>query len=372
MHRLPQKSSLVSQAAAILRERIEAGEWHNWLPGEHELCSQMRVARMTLRRALEQLQRAGLVRASQGKRREIIARRRRRGPAATGRVLLLTPVALHFLPPFDAFWANALRETLEESGYHLEIHADRGPFGRGRGASLDRLMTQFRPVGCVLIYSTRNMQLWFSRRKFPCVIVGSRHPDVDLPSVDKAHRAICRHAVGLFLARDHRQLALVSPESGAAGDLESEEGFNEGLAQTTRCDVRGSVVRHDGSVADICTKLHTLFRRQDRPTGLLVSRSLNVLTVVGHLMRESLRLPQDVALISRDHDPFLERMVPSVARYIVSPEGMASRVSSAVLEIVQTGLVSPANHQIMPEFTEGESLGPKRVDSAAAESRRAG
>ena len=154
-----------------------------------------------------------------------------------------------------------------------------------------------------------------------------------------------------------------------AGDLESEQGFSEGVSHSTRADVQGAVVRHDGTVAGICRQLDALFRRPAPPTALLVSRSLNVLTVMGHLMRSALRLPQDVALISRDHDPFLEKMVPSVARYHVSPQAMASRISSAVLEIVRTGLVSPANCQIMPEFIEGDTLGPKRVQPRTQKSR---
>ena len=81
MNRLPQKSSLVAQTAAILKDRIESGEWHQWLPGEHELCAQFHVARMTVRRALDQLQHAGLVRVTQGKRREILTQSRRSASA---------------------------------------------------------------------------------------------------------------------------------------------------------------------------------------------------------------------------------------------------------------------------------------------------
>jgi DNA-binding LacI/PurR family transcriptional regulator len=360
-HRLPQKSSLAAQTAAILRDRILSGEWHKWLPGEHELCAQFRVARMTLRGALAQLERAGLIRARQGRRREIVMRRRRSAPGLSGRVLLLSPMPLHVLPPYDVFWANELREALEKVGFHFEIHAERGLYGHGSGAGLERLMEQLRPAGCVLLYSTQKMQMWFSRRRLPCVIVGSRHPGVQLPSVDKAQRAVCRHAVGLFLARGHRRLVLLSPESGAAGDLESEEGFHEGITHGKHADLQGSVVRHDGTVRDLCDKLDLLCRRPERPTGLLVLRALNVLTVMGHLMRSGLRLPEDVALISRDHEPFLERMVPSVARYVVSPESMAHRVSAAVLESVPTGLVGATNYQIMPAFTDGQTLGPAPV-----------
>jgi hypothetical protein len=366
-NRLPQKSSLVAQTAAILKERIQSGEWHKWLPGEHELCAQLRVARMTLRGALRQLQRSGLVRARQGKRREIVARKRRALPVASGPVLLLTPVPLYVLPHLHVFCANELREALEKVGFHFEIHAERGLYGHGCGAGLERLMEQLRPAGCVLLSSTEKMQSWFSRRRLPCVIWGSKHAGVELPSVDKAYRAICRHAVGLFLARGHRRLVLLNPESGAAGDLESEEGFREGVAQHKQKDVEANVVRHRGTPDDLCSALAALFERRVPPTALLVSRAANVLTVMGCLMRRGLRLPEDVALISRDFEPFLEAVVPSVARYVVSPESMAHRISAAVLEMVQTGLVSAANYQIMPQFTPGDTLGPGTVPARGAE-----
>lgn len=357
MHRLPQRSTLVAQTAAILRERIQAREWRKWLPGEHELCGQLHLARMTLRRALAELEREGLVRASQGRRREIVGRPRGTAVAASGRVLLLTPQPLQYQPPFHLFLAGHLRETLEQAGYHLEVHASRAPYGRNGASSLRGLMQQLRPVACVLFSSTRTMQRWFSRRRSPCVIVGSRYPRIELACVDKAYRALCRHAVGLFVARGHRRLALLNPQGGAAGDLESELGLKEGVAQSHEQGVAAAVLRHAGTAADICAQLDGLLRRRNAPTALLVSRATYVLTVIGHLLRRGVRLPQDVALISRDDEPFLDQMVPSVARYLISPQTMAGRVSSAVLDVVQHGWVSPASHLIMPEFSEGETLG---------------
>jgi hypothetical protein len=60
-------------------------------------------------------------------------------------------------------------------------------------------------------------------------------------------------------------------------------------------------------------------------------------------------------------------MLPSVARYVVSPESMAHRISAAVLEMVQTGLVSAANYLIMPQFTPGDTLGPGPTGSQVSE-----
>lgn len=358
MHRIPQKLSLVSQTAAILTERIEAGEWHRWLPGEHELCAQLRIARMTLRRALQQLQRNGLIRSSQGKPREIVARRRKTPTNISGRVLLLTQVPMKTRLPFDAFWLHELREALEKAGYHLELHSNHAAYGRVMTTNLERLHEQLQPVGWVLSNSTQAMQRWFAKRRLPCVIVGSRHPGVDLPFVDKAYRAMCRHAVGMFLARGHTRFVLLNPESGFAGDLESEQGFLEGVACSPRQDIQASVVRHDGTVSDVLNKLNALIRRREPPTAILVSRAVYVLTVMGHLMRSGLRIPEDVSVIARDYEAFLETMVPGVSSYVQNSDTMAKRISSAVLEMLESGMVSPANCQIMPEFKERESLGP--------------
>jgi len=188
----------------------------------------------------------------------------------------------------------------------------------------------------------------------------SQQTEGDVPSwvyLRQVHyRATCRHAAGQFLARNHRCLVLVNPESGTGGELESEQGFLEGATNTTAAGVQASVVQHDGSVNGICTRLDALFRKPTPPTALLVSRPAHVLTVMGHLMRRGLRLPQDVALISRDDDSFLEHVVPSVARYASNPSAFAQKLSKIVLEVAGGGVLTAADHHIMPHFVRGDSF----------------
>lgn len=355
---IPRRASLVAQTIAILREEIQSGRWRHWLPGENELCGQLHVSRVTLRAALTQLQRERWLEASQGQRRRILPKRAGKRAAATNnRVVLLSAEPLQTLPVFAVFWIDALRQQLSDANFHLEVHVSRSVYGSRTGHALKALTDTIHPAAWVLYRSTGEMQRWFSAKALPAVITGSRHPGIELPSLDVDYRATCRHAAGQFLSKGHRRLVLLNPETGTGGELESEQGFSEATTQTAVADVQASVVRHDGTVAGICARLDALLRKPAPPTALLVSRPVHVLTVQGHLMRRGIKLPQDMALISRDDDSFLEHVVPSVARYSSNPGAFTEKLAKLVLGVAAGGVLKAADHRIMPTFLRGESFG---------------
>lgn len=357
MNRLPQRLSLVAQTAALLKDEIKAGRWTRQLPGEHELCTLLHVGRVTLRSALSQLQREGWVRTRQGRRREIAARRRSPAAGPSNRVVLLTPVRLANLPPFTIFWIDGLREHLAGENYHLEVHEHPACYSGQPERALESLASRLNPAGWVLSQSTARMQRWFSQRVVPCVITGSRHAGVLLPAVDRDYRAISRHAAGAFLARGHRRLAFLNPGTDLAGDYESEKGFKESVETSSAPGVECFITRHNASVTDICAKLDALLKRFAPPTAFLVSRPNHVLTVMSQLLGRGMRLPRDAALISRDNESFLDSMVPSVARYSLSPALFARTISNLVVEMVSGGMVKPKEHRMMPQFVHGQTLG---------------
>src|SRR5688572_21126130 len=109
MKNLPQRMSLVSQTAGILRDQINAGAWAGALPGERELCTQLHVSRPTLRAALELLRREGWIDVSHGRRRQIRKNPKRSRLLVSKCVVILTPVPLHRMPPFVICWMDELR-----------------------------------------------------------------------------------------------------------------------------------------------------------------------------------------------------------------------------------------------------------------------
>jgi DNA-binding LacI/PurR family transcriptional regulator len=311
---------------------------------------------MTLRAALRRLADDGLIKGGKGRRHHIASQRGRRAPDVANRnVVVLSPIPLHQVDPRVLFWIDELREALAKEEYRLDFLDHRSCYSGRPGRALEELTARLRPAAWLLFLSTHAMQDWFSARGLPAVIPGSRYPGVNLPSVDVDYHATCRHAVGRFVAKGHRCLALLNPKSIAAGDLESEGGFRE-AGHAAGPEVETIVAQHDGTVANICARLDQLLARPRRPTAFLVSRPTHALTALGHLVQRGIRFPREAALIARDHDSFLEHVVPSMARYQADPNLFAHKLSRVVREMASGGNARPRDYRIIPRLIAGATL----------------
>jgi DNA-binding LacI/PurR family transcriptional regulator len=357
---IPKRSSLVAQTVAILRNHLRAGVWKEYLPGEHDLCERLQISRVTLRAALDQLQREKWIRAGQGRRRQIVAHRiPRPARSQSNVVVLLSPVSILTLPTSALFWVDALREHLAAAGYRLEFHTSQACYTEHPGRAIETMVQQLNAAAWVLYLSTEALQRAFSDRGLPCVIAGSPHPSVELSSVDIDYAATCRHAAGMLAARGRRRIALLMPRSGQAGNLQSERAFQEAGESLRASGVETLIVHHDGTPEGVCRRLDALLEVAKPVDGLLVAKPAHVVTAVSHLLRKGVKIPQQVALISRDNDPFLESLVPAVARYERNPTLFARKVLRLVLDLVREGVRPRHNFRLMPTLVSGETLGPK-------------
>ena len=351
-----QRLSLIDQLCAALRDGLARGDWPDWLPSELRLSADLRVGRNSLRAALRRLADEGVV--------EIVPSQ---GTRNAGRVShqqdpdrevfgLLSPITLEQLRPRQALWVDELRGLLSETGEVLRfVH---GPqfFRSNPSPALQRLVSHER-CGCwILVRSTKAIQLWFARNRVPCVIAGSCHQGVDLPSVDLDYRAMCQHAATTLLQLGHRRIAFLTQVADAAGDLHSETGFMEGVQGFLRAGAEGRVVHHEPERQGVAQCVRRLMQGARPPTALLINQSYHYLTVFSVLVQMGRRIPQDVSLICRDEDRFLAFLDPEPARYVEDPHQFARRLARIAAMLIRERPAKPPQMQIMPRLLRGSSI----------------
>lgn len=349
---LPERATLAEQAAQTLRKALRDGQWRSFLPGERRLCAALRVSRPTIRTAVQQLAQEGLVATHHGRRHRILAPARKRPRQPGGLVLLVShqPVADTSFTAYQGI--TEMRAQLAAHGFATETVICPATPGRAHRQRLEAFLSQNAVACCVLLSLNRGLQAWFAAKRIPTLVLGSSHTGIALPSLDVDYRSVCRHAAGLLRAKGHRRLAFLVPHSDAAGDLASEEGFREGVA---RGPAEGRVVRHNGTNAGLAATLRALLTGPRPPTALLVAKPNHVFFVVAWLLREGRRVPGDLSLIARDHDPLFANLVD---HYRFNRDAFALRLGRLVRSMAGQRFLPLTPHLILPRYQAGATIGP--------------
>ncbi|AWI09527.1 substrate-binding domain-containing protein [Ereboglobus luteus] len=353
----PQRNSLELQTATILRKQIAQGAWTEWLPGERELGETLQVSRYTVRAALAQLRKDGVIATEKGVGNKI-ARRRGRGKAAIpgSNVGLLVCGEFHQLLPTHIFWIDQLRVMLDARGSRLHM-VDGRAYARANPARALKKLAQQNPHSCwILLLSSEAVQAWFQKNAIPCVVAGSTYVGIDLPCCDLDYRAACRHAADMLLRRGHRRITLLIKRSRRAGDILSEAGFEEAFARTAVENASPVIRHHNSTVEGVAETVRQLMTQKTPPTALLVADPFDYLTVASCLAKLGLDVPRDVSVISRDGESCYHYMLPRPSCYAANMRLFARALLGAITPALSGGQLAVRVHYLMPEFTEGASV----------------
>lgn len=355
MRPLPQRPSLIGEVARVIREGIQKGQWRGTLPGERRLSEEFQVSRPTIQRAVQILAREGWIQ-NKGRYRRTILTKSPKVPEVSGVVAMLTPVPIETMEPHVIIRTDYLRRTIASAGMELVVVHGPRYFSERPALALDGLVREMNAACWLLVRSTREVQMWFDKKKLPAIIMGSSFEGIDLCSVDYDFVPLCNHAIGTFVARGHKKIGFLIDEPKCAGDYYSELAFHEACEKCSAKNIAPLILEHNGTTEGICETLNRAFRLAERPTALLVSHAGAAITMVAHLAQKGVIVGRDYAYICRGNDPVLGYLTPSVARYSYDPARYSRRFMNVIKDLASGLPIANRQVRLMAEFMPAESM----------------
>ncbi len=351
------RSSLAAETLAELRRRIEEGLFGDELPGERPLSEELGVSRRTLRLALDTLRREGWIENEAKKTRRIVRGRRRSAEGRENRVVLLRNAATD-TTPLDPSLDYFLGHQLQHAGFDFVIKIFMPDPSTDPGPGLRNLLSALRPRLWILTGCPLAVQRWFQQHSLPCLILGSASADMDFPSLNEDHPAACRHAVGLMLAAGHRHLGMILPDPPMPGDLESRDGFLEGISLSRHKGLSSSIVHSKGTAKSTVAAAEKLLAQDPTPSAWLICKPYDCITTLSCLQRNGIRVPGEISLICRSSRAAIHYLVPAVAHYERNHERFRKKLLQMVLHLLKEGILATPVNRLVSDYVPGESFGP--------------
>jgi DNA-binding LacI/PurR family transcriptional regulator len=352
---MPFRGNLVDDCVRVMNLRIAAGEWSTVLPGERRLAETLQVGRDTVRLALRQLEREGVLTASALGSARKIARLPDGISAVQGRSLvigLLSHRPLEQLPQPILREIGRIREALAAKGGTMEVFAPAWYDQRKPDRRLEALIASGHCAAWLLLRSSAAVQEFFVKRQIPALIRGYPHPGIDLPHLDVDWHATARHAAGQLWRKGHRRVVVLIP----AEPLKGVEAAVRGVGDLGEAGFEATVLVEDGTSAGLGRMLARALNFREKPTAIIATRPRQAATALTWLASQGVRVPQDMGLISLAWEPFLDHLVPEISSYRSYPEAVAKLVLRRIERLVAGDPHPGGNTWIAAEVIKGASV----------------
>ncbi len=358
IHRL----SLPEQVAACLREGIQGGRWGDPFPGENQLASELNVSRNTARRALQILEKEGLVvRRGLGRSRSIT-------PAGTAmalrrplRVAILRNDTLIDDSPHTALIAANILRALEASGYDAFECRKTQVELRHDVPQMSRQLTAASADAWLIEAGSRSLLEWCASQQTHCLALYGRTEGLQIARIGPDAASAYAVATRELIALGHRRIVLIVREEFRRPPVGGCElaFLNELKAHGIPAGIYNLPEWHE-TPAGFERLLESLFRTTP-PTAVIVDETCWLIAALGFLVRRGLRVPEQVSLVAGEGVPILDMCSPRFAQIRWDNKLIERRVVRWV-NAVRKGNSDRRIISIPADFVPGGSIGPVRRD----------
>lgn len=301
---------LYTQLAETIRRQIRGGHLkpQDRLDPELDIASQYAVSRGTVRQALDELVREGLLQRTQGKGTYVCAVNRQRQSLTIG-----------FVVPY-------LRDTLVNEilrGAERAFHEEN--YSMILGHSDSDLDTEIRQVQRLLAGTAEGMILFPVAEQdeqqrlseiipadFPTVLIDRRVPGLNVDRVLVDNREGARDAVQHLLDQGHTRIACITSPDRPSSIVDRIRGYEQAMQEAGHFPLAAVALRGSGSPGDAGSNSAPVYSDEElepvrylvesdlRPTALFCINDFVAIGVMHFLHERGIRVPEDIAIVGFD------------------------------------------------------------------------
>lgn len=335
------------------------------LPSETFLATSYGVSRVTVRQAIDQLVREGLVYKIQGKGTFYRGKPDKSKDARTHLIGVISPVTRWYIYPHIL---DGIEQKVQEYKYGVMIGNSRGDVDKE--ASIIRDMLKKGVEGILLepaassFFMTRQARTLLPSLKVPVVLIDSFYEEarsyLSMISPDDAEGG--RRAAEYLVSMGHRKIGIVYKRDVMAGRLRYL-GFKEKLEELG-CPIAPEHVwtfsSEDGDT-DIeptrrLVRKFLMLDKKDRPTAIFFFNDETALHGLQMIRSAGLSVPDDVSILSYDDSEFARFCEVPLTSLSHPKEELGRRAVEILIGIIEGNIMPPQQILFAPKIVERHSV----------------
>ncbi|MCH7225884.1 substrate-binding domain-containing protein [Haloferula sp. A504] len=348
------KLSTSEQLAEHLRRQIHGGTLKGALPGVQQLVKTLGVNSVAVGKAVQQLEREGLILYQGGRKRRLIVE------AARGKAATLKVGVLNFSAASAASHdILSIRQELMNAGHDV-IACPKSM--KDLGMNVDRVARAVRAIGVdAWVVGTGSSEIlgWFKQQEIPTFGLHGRQMNIRIAGAGIRKVPVISALIERLHALGHRRIVLLTREYRRKPQLGFfERSFIEALEKQGIETGPYNVPDWDDTPAGLDRVIDSLFHTTP-PTALLVSDPVTLHAVQLKLAAKGVLAPRDVSLFCNDYEPSFLWTRPEVS-HIRWDHRPAVRRAVRWASNIARGREDTRKCFIEARLHEGETIGPVR------------